>query len=1084
MDDPRAGAFRLMHRLDAGGMGEVWRGEHVSSGLPVAIKLIRPDLLTERSQWEFEREVRYQARLGHPGIVYLYDHGRLSPEASAVVGSMPGGPWLAMEYCSGDLQSIAAGLGWTGVRSVLLQLLDALAHAHANGVLHRDIKIANVLVSTTADVRPGVKLADFGIAHVLGDSDETTRSVGTPRYMAPEQVVGEWEDHGPWTDLYALGVLAWRLVTGKRPFGMLSGSRLAMAMLREPLGWPGARFSAPPGVSDWIARMTAKAPADRFQLAADAAQALEQLPDRDTGGLWLPPTGLLGTLIPFDDDTEVVPTPRAAIVQPMDDPPPESEANIQMHAAGLGLLALRRPALIGRRDERIFAWRLLRRVARSGRPAVLAVTGPPRVGRTRFLEWLAETTERSGQAVALVVRCVPGRDLGDQLVAALRLWFRVGSRDLAETTAHLETWLGEGPWLQDTAAMLVRGETADRSWQPILAGALAALGRRRPLVLRIEGTERETDLQGLVDQLRSIDHAPVLVTIDRAMEGVSAIALGPLSDASMHRLADSLVSLDSDVRSALVARTRGSPGFLVQTLNHWASRGLLLPGPKGFRVADVEGGMPPTLAVVSTIRLNAVLQRLPEGAARSLQRAALLGDTVDPDLWDRVDGPDRAGLRNAVRAVLLDEGLAVDAPPGWRFLSVPFREAVLARAVDLAEDHRRCAEVLAARGQGADELALGRHRLASGDVEGALVPLARGCERVAERAGGSSGLAALPDLRRAVAALSGPQRLRWAAVVDQLEASFLAGTHQLEGAEECARRALRTAELLSDRGLAARCWAALGSVASGRFDSTGRADAFAKALELADDAVRPEIRASWWVELGKAHLALGDRAEWSRCMAAAGRCAEGAPDHGHIAPLGRAVEAQTAGRFDEALRCLDEAMETALAEGSGRGRLAVLRSRAHTLLEAERLEEAREVFREALALALALRSVRAAVVLANAVSLDLRLGRFDAAVDLFERHRYLLPAGRDRQADLVPLHCAGLAIAAQRRSWDHAAYHLERVREHGSWSWAALSCNVPCCAAAADRARSSGQPDLADAIVTLARERATPGNAEPEEPAP
>src|SRR5690606_15752040 len=104
------------------------------------------------------------------------------------------------------------------VRGVLLSILDALAHAHARGVVHRDIKPGNILLGGHDDLRPGVKLADFGLARGSEDFGEERSVAGTPVYMAPEQFRGAWRSFGPWTDLYSLGIVAWELVCGKPPY--------------------------------------------------------------------------------------------------------------------------------------------------------------------------------------------------------------------------------------------------------------------------------------------------------------------------------------------------------------------------------------------------------------------------------------------------------------------------------------------------------------------------------------------------------------------------------------------------------------------------------------------------------------------------------------------------------------------------------------------------------------------------------------------------------------------------------------------------------------------------------------------------
>src|SRR5262245_24170105 len=133
-----------------------------------------------------------------------------------------GSPFLAMELANvGSLREHATPVDYPSVRHLLLQLLDALAHAHARGVLHRDVKPGNVLIFEDDLGRRAVKLADFGLAHALGRcpvDGELSATAGTPTYMAPEQHQGAWREFGPWTDLYALGCTAFRLVQGRPPF--------------------------------------------------------------------------------------------------------------------------------------------------------------------------------------------------------------------------------------------------------------------------------------------------------------------------------------------------------------------------------------------------------------------------------------------------------------------------------------------------------------------------------------------------------------------------------------------------------------------------------------------------------------------------------------------------------------------------------------------------------------------------------------------------------------------------------------------------------------------------------------------------
>ena len=268
------GSFRLTGRLDQGGMGQVWHGVHAASGLPVAIKLIREDK-PELAE-PFLDEVRAVARLDHPNIITVLDCGRIDAEAHAAsAGRLPlGSPWMVMEYCSGGSIGGALPTSWPSLRETLNDLLAALAYAHARGVLHRDLNPENVLVATAADARPGRKLTDFGLSTPLSHAEPGV-VVGTPAYMAPEQLRGELGPQGPWTDLYQLGCLAWALATGAPPFGVdRPAAVLALAHLEVDPPPFNPRLSVPPGFESWLRKLLVKDPRRRLQHAADAANAL------------------------------------------------------------------------------------------------------------------------------------------------------------------------------------------------------------------------------------------------------------------------------------------------------------------------------------------------------------------------------------------------------------------------------------------------------------------------------------------------------------------------------------------------------------------------------------------------------------------------------------------------------------------------------------------------------------------------------------------------------------------------------------------------------------------------------------------
>jgi len=304
------GAFELQSRLGHGGMGEVWRGVHAGQHVPVAVKLLTNELARKSTfRAAFRNEVRAVAGLDHPNIVLVFDYGTVDEETQAASdGALRAGtPWLAMELAEdGSLEDHRLVRSWPQLRGVLLALLDALAHAHARGVVHRDIKPGNVLVAKGRTL----KLTDFGLAHAM-DQQDGDFVAGTPSYMAPEQFEGRWRDYGPWTDLYAVGCLTHALCSGSPPFGWIEDWHTGHATHRELSPPPlRARFRVPDALSEWVQILLAKDPRDRWRRCADAASALLALPDAelrpahpasllDLGG----PTVTLPAPAPPDDAT-------------------------------------------------------------------------------------------------------------------------------------------------------------------------------------------------------------------------------------------------------------------------------------------------------------------------------------------------------------------------------------------------------------------------------------------------------------------------------------------------------------------------------------------------------------------------------------------------------------------------------------------------------------------------------------------------------------------------------------------------------------------------------------------------------------
>jgi serine/threonine-protein kinase len=253
--------YRLEERIGGGAMGEVWRGTDLALDRIIAVKVVRQELLDEPGfRDRFLVEARTMARIKHHGVVAVHDY--YSDETRA---------FLVMEYVEGE--SLSRRLYRDGrldpIRTMTLvaQAGDALQAAHDNGVVHRDVKPGNLLVTTT----DSVVLTDFGIARSVAATPLTATGVlvGTVSYLAPEQVLGK--PATPRSDVYALGVVAYECLSGRRPFDGENPFDVAMRRLREPP--PTLAGDIPPAVLAVLDRALAPDPDQRWPSAAEFARA-------------------------------------------------------------------------------------------------------------------------------------------------------------------------------------------------------------------------------------------------------------------------------------------------------------------------------------------------------------------------------------------------------------------------------------------------------------------------------------------------------------------------------------------------------------------------------------------------------------------------------------------------------------------------------------------------------------------------------------------------------------------------------------------------------------------------------------------
>ncbi|MFI9411135.1 serine/threonine-protein kinase [Nocardia gamkensis] len=268
--------YRVVRRIGAGGMGAVYLAEHPRLPRRDALKILDPDLGADAEfRARFEREAELAARLEHPNVVSIYDRGA---EGDVL--------WIAMRYVDGvdAAELVRRGPAVLPARRAVRIVAGAargLDAAHRGGLLHRDVKPANILVSTADDGSDAVRITDFGIARSMDASASltTTGSVlASFAYAAPEQLTGGPLDHR--ADIYSLGCTLYEMLTGTPPFGVRAPAAVLQAHLYEPPPRPSrANPALPPAIDEVVTRAMAKVPAARYdscgELAAAAIRALE-----------------------------------------------------------------------------------------------------------------------------------------------------------------------------------------------------------------------------------------------------------------------------------------------------------------------------------------------------------------------------------------------------------------------------------------------------------------------------------------------------------------------------------------------------------------------------------------------------------------------------------------------------------------------------------------------------------------------------------------------------------------------------------------------------------------------------------------
>jgi serine/threonine protein kinase/tetratricopeptide (TPR) repeat protein len=781
------GPFLLDHCIGRGGMAEVWSGVHAAQGVPVAVKVMTAERARERSfRNAFRNEVQAVASLDHPGIVRVFEHGEVGADAEEASRGLlrKGSPILAMELAGGTLPALSdEGLDWSKVRQILLDLLDALAHSHARGVVHRDLKPNNILVFHESGGAPVLKLADFGLAHAVEMSHEDSTEVvcGTPSYMAPEQLRGHWRDYGPWTDLYALGCLGWTLAAGKPAF---EGATLLETYRQQMEEDPPAlqpRLPVPRGFEDWLRRLLQKDGSRRFVRAADAAWALGEL--GDVAG---DPSGHPGSLTPGEPTT--VALDFTGPLPPAPEPGPQSPnssrrlplrrspplparwerpvvrpVSARLIGAGLGLYGLRSIPLLDRHAERDALWNALAAVHAGRSARLVLLRGPAGNGKTHLAEWLAERAHEVGGAIVLRTSHGPNPGAEDGLPRMMIRHLRcsglsreeVGQRTEDLLRARQETDPEE--WTGLTEIMTSGGGTPRTASERfgLLERYFQRLTRERPVLALFDdvqwGAESLAFARYLLER-REESPLPLLLVLTArddalaerpaeaealsallALPGTLAISVPRLPREDGTTLIREVLGIDGDLAVQVEARTAGNPLFAVQLVGDWVQRGVILVTDTGFILRPgSRAPLPDDLHQVWAGRVARLLADQPPEAQEALEIAATLSPFVDREEWAAACRAAGVACPPGLLEELVTGRLALRTEEGWAFVHAMLRESIEQRAREtgrLAGHHRACAamlrERLAAGIHGVAER-YGHHLLLAGDWEAAVEPLLAG----------------------------------------------------------------------------------------------------------------------------------------------------------------------------------------------------------------------------------------------------------------------------------------------------------------------------------------------------------------------
>jgi tetratricopeptide (TPR) repeat protein len=643
--------YEVVRELGRGGMGVVYLCKDIVTGDRVALKRLRGpekgEIRAEESWW-FHQEARAVALLDHPAIVRARDFGQLSD----------GTPFFVMDVLPG--RSVhewmhTTSLPWNVIWSMVDQVLAGLAHAHARGIIHGDLKPSNVMLDLAASSRgPRAFLLDLGLAWLreyrhdsrLDGASAPQLAVhsgaGTVGWVAPEQIRRQAALVGPATDLYALGCVMYRVISGREVFeGNVQD--VLRAHKRSAVPMPSLPPDVPDAAGAFVVRLLEKKPWNRYEFAADARRAWDCIKPSRAATL--------------EETVQNVPSPHAA---------PATYSR----SLAPGILSLRAPMLVARQDERRELWQAVEQVASGAqRQELVALIGEAGVGKSRIVEWLCAEVHERGVMVTLRARYGRTPSPLDGITGAISVHFGVAGADrvtveqtlmtrweVARNDDEALTWVAAtAEWLRPTppGAVAPLGPSGKRFVldRPelrfvVIKKLLERLGKDRPVLLWLDDLHYASPntFEVLARLKRDAADLPLLVVatarsetlatdIDAAlrMEALRAewsgrvLELKPLATDDTETLLRSALPLDDAAVRRAVDQSRGNPLFALQLLYAWAGGGYLTLEGGQYSVPErALHGRPITTAELWDERVRAI----PTELRLSAYAAAALADDV------------------------------------------------------------------------------------------------------------------------------------------------------------------------------------------------------------------------------------------------------------------------------------------------------------------------------------------------------------------------------------------------------------------------------------------------------------------------